>query len=146
MKMEQQQVPNMPRRMPLSDAKRIGVYVRPVKQIHLNFWSLERIGIVHTSYGRFRWRKILGAFAGLRIFNRLKTIGRIRYMLEPLATVNWMHLDQFQYFLNEAQAISYAQNMIAQRPNTHERIVGKVIFGSNRVPAKAAPVVEPNGE
>jgi hypothetical protein len=135
MKMEQEKVPQMPRRMPLSEAQRIGVYVRPVKQLHVNFWNLERIGIVRISYGRLWWRKIIGAFVCLRIFNRVKNIARLRWMFEPLATVNWMQLDQFQYFLNEQQAISYAQNMIAQRPNTHERVVGRVIFGSNRVPA-----------
>ncbi len=134
MKMEEQKVPKMPVRMPLSDAQRIGVYVRPVKQKHVNFWNLERIGIIHTSDNR--WRKVLRALASVRLLNRWKNIDRLRHMLEPLATLDWMRLEHFQYMLNEQQAISFAQNMIAQRPNTHDYVIGKVIFGSSRVPAR----------
>lgn len=115
----QQQVPNTPSRVPLSIAENIGVYVRPVKYAGVNFWTVERIGIVARE--PITWaRGLIGALASRRV--------------EPFVILDWAPLDELPIFLNEGQAISYAQNMIAQRPNTHKHVVGQVIFGSNRVP------------
>lgn len=119
MKIQPQHVPDMPARVPLSTAQCIGVFVRPIKQKGLNYWNLERISIIHVE--PVTWaRKVMGAV--------------MRREVEPTAVLDWDEVEGLQYFLNEGQAISFARNMTAQRPNTHKRVVGNVIFGSNNVP------------
>ncbi len=119
MKLNKSYVPEMPLRVSLGIAENIGVFVRPVKYAGVNFWTVERIDIVAREPATL----MQTLFAALT-----------RRPVEPWVVLDWAPLEQLPIFLNEGQAISYAQNMIAQRPNTHKHIIGEVIFGANRVP------------